>query len=396
MGDILGEMVVPKLTVLSVKNAPAGKHEDGHGLRLVKQESGSGQWVFRYTLHGRRREMGIGGIQAVSLRMARETAAELRALVARGIDPIAARIKERRDAGASRSTLDALARDAFQSRKAELKDDGKAGRWFSPLELHVLPKLGPVPISEIDQRDIRDVLEPIWHGKAATAKKAADRLNVVVQHAAALGLDVDLQVVAKAKALLGRQRHEATSIPSVAWQDVPQFYASLDQDTPMQLALRLLMLTGLRSKPVRFLRLDEIEGDVWTVPAINMKARLGAAKEFRVPLTPEARHVIDLAGGFERDGYLFPSTRKGVISDATMSRHMERRGMAERPHGFRSSLRTWLAEATEAPHEIAEMMLAHATDSKVVRTYRQTDYLDQRRGLLERWERHVTSACKMR
>ena len=76
-----------------------------------------------------------------------------------------------------------------------------------------------------------------------------------------------------------------------------------------------------------------------------------------------------------------------MISDATMARLMERRGLQARPHGFRSSLRTWLAEKTDAPHEVAEAMLAHITDSKVVRTYRQTDYLDQRRALLDRWGR---------
>jgi integrase len=73
-----------------------------------------------------------------------------------------------------------------------------------------------------------------------------------------------------------------------------------------------------------------------------------------------------------------------------MARLMERRGMEARPHGFRSSLRTWLAETTDAPHEVAEAMLAHMTDNKVVRTYRQTDYLDRRRILLERWSDYVT------
>ena len=121
------------------------------------------------------------------------------------------------------------------------------------------------------------------------------------------------------------------------------------------------------------------------VPAENMKARLGAAQDFRVPLSKEALAIIDLARPFERDGFLFPSVRKGVISDATMARLMERRGMEARPHGFRSSLRTWLAETTDAPHEVAEAMLAHMTDNKVVRTYRQTDYLERRRNLLERW-----------
>lgn len=115
-----------------------------------------------------------------------------------------------------------------------------------------------------------------------------------------------------------------------------------------------------------------------------MKARVGDAEAFRVPLSDEALHVIKLARPCERNGYLFPSVRKGVISDATMARLMERRGLESRPHGFRTSLRTRLADETDAPHEVAEMVLAHVSDSKVIRTYRQTDFLDQRRPLMDR------------
>lgn len=75
-----------------------------------------------------------------------------------------------------------------------------------------------------------------------------------------------------------------------------------------------------------------------------------------------------------------------------MSRLMERRSMKERPHGFRSSLRVWLAEATDTPHDVAEMMLAHVAGTSVERAYRRTDYLDRRRVLLEKWAHHVTSA----
>ena len=393
MGDILGDAIMGKLTAVAIKNAPPGKHEDGSGLRLVKRADGAGQWVLRVTIHGRRREMGLGGLKSVSLKEARELAAHFRGLAAKGTDPIREREHERREAARNLHLLADVSLDAFESRKAELKGDGKAGRWFSPLELHVLPKLGRVPIADIDQRDIRDALAPIWHIKAATAKKAADRLNIVLNHAAALGLDVDLQAVAKAKALLGRQRHTVKSIPSLPWQEVPDFYSTLDEATVTHLALRLLILTGLRSRPIRFLRLDEIDGDVWTVPAENMKARLGAAQNFPVPLSAEALAVIEQARPFERCGFLFPSVRKGVISDATMARLMERRGMEARPHGFRSSLRTWLAETTDATHEVAEAMLAHMTDSKVVRTYRRTDYLDQRLVLLERWADFVTGSA---
>ena len=77
----------------------------------------------------------------------------------------------------------------------------------------------------------------------------------------------------------------------------------------------------------------------------------------------------------------------------TLSRLMERRGLEARPHGFRTSLRTWLAETTDAPHEVAEAMLSHATDSRSVRTYRATDYLEQRLALTERWADHVTGGA---
>lgn len=84
------------------------------------------------------------------------------------------------------------------------------------------------------------------------------------------------------------------------------------------------------------------------------------------------------------------AVRQGVISDATMARLMERRGLEARPHGFRSSLRDWLAEATDAPREIAETILGHVVGGAVERAYRRTDFLEQRRTLLARWAKHVT------
>ena len=379
-----------RLSAAFVRNAPAGKHCDGRGLWLIQRKDGGAQWVLRVTVHGRRREMGLGGLQDVSLSAARDAAERWRAVAASGRDPIKEREREARELARADNTLRVVALEAFEARKAELKGDGKAGRWFSPLELHVLPKLGKVPVQDIDQRDIRDVLAPIWHTKADTARKAMNRLNIVLRHAAALGLDVDLQATAKAKALLGKTRHQPSHIPSLPWAETPAFYASLAEPSPSHLALRLVILTGSRSLPVRKMCLEEIDGDVWTIPAEKMKGRKGATSDFRVPLSEEALQVIELAKPFARDGFLFPNSRKGTMSDMTLSRLMERRGMEERPHGFRSTLRTWLAETTDAPHEVAEAMLGHAADSGVVRAYRRTDFLEQRRKLAERWADFVT------
>jgi hypothetical protein len=38
-------------------------------------------------------------------------------------------------------------------------------------------------------------------------------------------------------------------------------------------------------------------------------------------------------------------------------------------------------------------MIAHVTDSAVVRAYRRTDYLEQRAKLVERWANHLTGGA---
>ncbi len=374
-----------KLSAQSLKSAEPGKLSDGGGLWFAKSKDGNAKWFLRVVVHGRRREMGLGAYPAVSLKEARLEAEKWRAVVREGKDPIKLRDKLARDAERNMHLLQDIALDAFESRKAELKGDGTAGRWFSPLEIHVLPKLGKVPVSEIDQRDIRDTLAPIWHEKAETARKAMNRLAICMRHAAALGLEVDLQATEKAKALLGKQRHQTQNTPALHWQDVPAFYQSLKEGTVTELALRLLILTAVRSAPLRFLHLDQIEGDIWTIPAEAMKGRRDATSDFRVPLSTEALAVIEQAKPFARDGFLFPGVKRGVISDATMSKYMDRRGMTERPHGFRSSFRDWTAEATQTPHEVAETCLGHVAGNKVERAYRRTDFLQQRRSLMERW-----------
>lgn len=374
--------VLNKLTRMFVNNAKPGKYNDGGGLWLVKRADGGGQWVLRLTVQGKRREMGLGSLSDVSLKQARIEADKWREVKRRGKDPIKERERLRREGARDTPTLSVVFESTFEARKAQLKNDGKAGRWDTPLRLHVLPILGNMPIEDIDQQDIKKALAPIWHSKAATAKKAMNRLGIVIKHAAAMGLDVDMQATIKAKALLGAQRHEVKHIPSLSWKETPAFYTSLDKLTNCHLALRLAILTACRSEGIRFCHVDEIEGNVWTIPAIRMKG----GKEHRVALSKEALSVIEQAielnGG---DGFLFPNARSGVISDATMSRMMERRGMEARPHGFRATFKTWCAEATDTSYEVSEAALAHVVGNSVERTYRRTDFLEKRVVLMEKW-----------
>ncbi|UNE54274.1 tyrosine-type recombinase/integrase [Bartonella machadoae] len=381
-----------RLNARAVATLGTGKYNDGAGLLLHKRKDGGAQWLLRYTIHGRRREMGLGALRDVSLKQARELATGWRSVLREGRDPIKEREKQKREAMHNLHYLKDIALDAFESRKAELKGDGKDGEWLASLRLHILPKLGCMPISEITQTDIRNTLAPIWHTKAGVAYKALTRLNLCLKHAAALGLDVDLQVTEKARALLGKQRHKVINRPAMDWKEIPDFYKTLCQTTTLtQLALRLLILTGVRTYPLRHIREDQIKDDIWTIPAENMKGRRDTTTEFRVPLSSEALEILKQARPLSRNDFFFSATGRGPLADSCMSHYMKKIGLDACPHGFRSSLRDWLAETTDAPFEVAETILGHVVGGKVERAYRRTDYLEQRRVYMDKWAAYVTS-----
>lgn len=66
-----------------------GRYCDGLGLWLQVADGGTKSWLFRYTRHGRARQMGLGALHTVSLAEARERARQARQIILDGEDPIA-------------------------------------------------------------------------------------------------------------------------------------------------------------------------------------------------------------------------------------------------------------------------------------------------------------------
>lgn len=368
------------LTQMSAKALGPGKYADGQGLWLVKRDKLFGKWTLRLVVSGARREMGLGRWPDVSIAEARGRAAEARKTLRDGVDPIASRHKAKRTI--RKLTLQEAIEGCFEAKKAELKGDGDAGRWMSPLTVHVIPKLGGVPVEEIDQHRLLEILRPIWHDKSEAARKALNRLNMTLKHAAALGLEVDLLAPMKAKALLGKQRHTAEHIPSLPYADAPSFYKSLvGADGIAALALRFLILTVARTSEVRFATFDEIDDSVWNLPA----ARTKTGRDRRIPLTEEAVAIVAKARKETNGDYLFPSAGGKPLSDAGMAALMKRQKLLARPHGFRATFRTWVEEQTDTPFEVKESALGHLVDSEVVRAYQRSDRFELRQRLMELW-----------
>src|SRR5260370_41950372 len=68
-----------------------GRHADGNGLYLIVDRTGAKRWVLRTVVNSRRRDMGLGSVELVSLKNAREQAAKYRHIARNGGDPIAER-----------------------------------------------------------------------------------------------------------------------------------------------------------------------------------------------------------------------------------------------------------------------------------------------------------------
>ncbi len=87
---------------------------------------------------------------------------------------------------------------------------------------------------------------------------------------------------------------------------------------------------------------------------------------------------------------MFSGPDGNPIGPMEMRNLMVERDLAARPHGFRTSLRTWLSDETNIQREVAETILQHAVGPEVERAYNRTSYLEKRREPMKAWARFVT------
>lgn len=108
-------------------------------------------------------------------------------------------------------------------------------------------------------------------------------------------------------------------------------------------------------------------------------------REHRVPLVAQAKATLEKAAGAGED-IVFANSSGQRLSGAAMSKALRDLGYATLTvHGFRSTFRDWVGDATEFPGEIAEAALSHAVGDQTERAYRRGDALERRRRLMQAW-----------
>jgi len=381
---------MPRLTATQVKALSApGRYPVGDGLMLEIGATGSRSWTLRIQVNKRRRDIGLGSAKDLSLNDARERAAEIRKQVRAGIDPVAERKREREPI----PTFRAAAKAVHEERKATWSNGKHQDQWLATLEQHVFPRIGDKLVTDIDAREIDDVLVRIWNVVPETARRVRQRIEAVMRRMAVKY--PGLVIVPDFKAIvdsLPKQPKRDGHFVAMAYKNVPALVTRLRQEvTWSRLALEALILTGVRSGEIRGAERKELDLDAaqptWTIPAERMKA----GKEHIVPLSPSAVAVFVKALELSASKTLvFPGRNpKRPMSDMTLIKLLRDLDVKVTVHGFRSSFRDWAAEETNFPGEIAEAALAHTVQNKVERAYKRTDFLAKRRQLMTAWANYI-------
>lgn len=382
-----------KLSSARVKNTEVGILYDGGGLQLEKASRNSGKWIYRYSYMRKRRDMGLGTYPSVGLADARASRDHWEDVKQGGRDPIDVRQEEADNRALELDAYDPIFEDAVASclehNAAKLKKGGVAGRWRSPLDTHVLPKLGKRRVSSLQTHDIKKALEPIWSEHQPTAEKVVQRTRMVLSYCLDQDAKVDPQIVNKAVGRLPFVNHKTKNIEATPWQDVPALYQRLNKSTLSHLALRLIILTVQRADSVCGALFDEIEGNIWTVPAVRMKSTESQAENFRVPLLPETLRIVEECKQRQRSTLLFPGHGGEPIHGNSLLKALNELGELGRPHGFRSSFKDWQRENEPGLETISETCLAHKVGNKTERSYQRSDLLEPRRKLYSKWTKFV-------
>jgi integrase len=382
-----------RLTALQVKAAkPANTKSgmrllgDGNGLFLQVTPAGK-SWLYRYMIAGKAKAMGLGPYPVVTLAAARARVLEAGAIRYQGLDPRDER-SAALTASAGAKTFDQVAAEYVATHAVEWTSPRHQAQWTSSIKRFASPVIGRVSVDRINKHHMMEILEPIWATKNPTASRLRERLERVVGYAIARDYRTgdNCALLSTLTNMLPTITHTKKQRRAMPYADVPALMLELQQQPDaVALALRLLVLTACRPNEVLGARWSEFDltAGLWTIPKERMKARVAHT----VTLSPAA---VALVAGLPRDcELLFPDPKENSMRAALRALDHDDIDV----HGFRSSFRTWAAECTNFPREIAELALAHAVGSQVERTYARTTLIDKRRELMTQWAQFCEPAA---
>ena len=376
------------------------------GLTISASKTGAASWYIRYRLAGKQKERTIGQYPAWGAAEAREKAKELRRDVENGID-IAQEKQKRKQEALSVVTVDKLADEYFA--KVEKGVALRTGMRPHTLkqrksihERYVAPLIGRFEASTITPAQVVNVVKKAEAGGKTLPDITLTHCNLLFAHGIGSGACTsnpcrDL----KLSAIVGPQEPPKQRI-ALGAEELGNFLRELHRmPRPYELAVRLMLLTGVRINTIAEARQEEFKPDfaVWEVPHDRRKNRRHTTGPFVIPLPAQAvEWVQELLKLADRDEYLLPvNPIRGAGVRNPLSKRTTIGGWIDRvrnesggtwrritPHDLRATCKSWLSEL-RIDYETRQRYLDHALDSTVDQIYDKADYREHRLAAANKW-----------
>jgi len=369
----------------------AYKLSDGHGLHVLVKPNGGKYWRLQYRVAAKQKLLALGVYPDVSLKEARDKQADARKLIRNGQDPAEVKREQKRQANTqSEHSFESIAREWH----------GKQGRWtaehahrvLTSLEKDVFPLIGDKPIHDLTAPAILEAVRKVEKRDALdVASRVLQRVRSVFRYAIQTGR----ATYNPAADLVGSLKtRKVTHRAALSRAELPEFLKKLNAyegQLVTRLALNLIVLTFVRSRELRGARWDEFDFEraEWRIPAERMKI----TAEHIVPLSRQAIAILEelrpLTGSYE---LVFPNRNNlsKAMSENTLLYAMYRMGYYSKAtvHGFRATASTILNEMGFRA-DVIERQLAHAERNKVRAAYHRSEYLEDRRKMMQDWADYI-------
>ncbi|MBH0093586.1 tyrosine-type recombinase/integrase [Pseudoalteromonas sp. SCQQ13] len=390
-----------RLTDRKIKSIVAtGKEQtfsDGNCLVLRVRANGTKSWRFKYTVNTKVTKLSLGTYPAVTLAEARSVAVNYMQLLAKGIAPKEYESTKKIEASRKLANTFLAAAELWFERKQPTVTAHHAAREWRTLEMYIFPKMADIPLESITAIDTIEILRPLeTDGKHSTIKRICQSLNQIMDYSVNHGF-INANPLAKIIKVFTKNtvEHMATIRP----EELPGFLTALNNSQTIQNKTKLLILwqlhTMTRSKEAAGTKWADIniEESVWVIPAEEMKRR----RAHRVPLTAVTLAILEqmkpLSAHHE---YVFPSERNedSHASTYTVNAAIKRSlGYKNKlvAHGLRSVASTALHEKGY-DSLLVEACLAHTDENETRAAYNRSDYLEQRRPIMEWWSEFINKS----
>ena len=326
----------------------------------------------------------------MSLSKARSRRDKAREQVANGIDPSQVREAVKAAKENDENTFEVIARE-WHTKYKPTWTPGHAKAILDRLEKNIFPWLGSRPIIEIKAPELLMGLRRIEsRGALESAHKIKNCCGQIFRYGVATGrTERDPTGDLKGALPPAQSKHLAAITDPEKVGGLLRAIDGYEGSFVTSCALKLAPLTFLRPGELRHAEWTEIdlEAAEWIISAEKMKTN----HPHLVPLSRQAVEILKEIQPLTGSGrYVFPSPRtpKRPMSSNGILAALRRMGFKKdgmTGHGFRAMARTLLDEVLQVRPDLTEHQLAHVVRDPLGRAYNRTQFLDERRRMMQTW-----------